>query len=61
MVHFSIISGAEKNISKNKYTVLSLILMGLLFMDLTISTDLRMHNFVGNSLTNTNFCHIFFT
>lgn len=28
MVHFSIISGAEKNISKNKYTVLSLILMG---------------------------------
>lgn len=28
MVHFSIISGAEKNISKNKYTVLSFIVRG---------------------------------
>lgn len=30
MVYFSIISAAEKNISKNKYTVLSLILMGFI-------------------------------
>lgn len=30
MVHFSIISDAEMNISKNKYTVLSLILMGFI-------------------------------
>lgn len=30
MVHFSIISDAEMNILKNKYTVLSLILMGFI-------------------------------